>query len=285
MAAPTKKIFTIGLNAVRIYDLDQDNGYMAATAATSAYDGLSPAPVAFEYSHPDPETINHPGNNQVLQQDALPSLESSSGTLQISRLDHDTVSILTNTLVNTFGDVNSIGWRTNQQGTEPTVALVAYAQGKTPAGLRVWSTYVFPKCVIIPKPKGMSREQENLQFFVQPQFSTAHLVGLTYGATTDGYTSAELNEYQSNYRLHFASWLVGATETTFPFAATLNYTNNGSAGITVTKNGTLMTYAATAALDTEYYADASGITFGAALTNGDVVQAMYELADSALDVE
>jgi len=285
MTAPTKKIFTVGLNAVRIYDLDQDTGYMAATSATSAYDGLSPAPVAFEYSFPDPETINHPGNNQVLQQDALPSLESSSGNLQVSRADYDTIAVLTNTLVNVFGDVNSMGWRTNQQGNEPTVALVAYAQGKTPAGLRVWSTYVFPKSVIVAKPKGMSREQENLQFFVQPQFSTAHLVGLAYGATTDGYTSAEMNEYQSNYRLHFASWLVGATETTFPFNVNLPYTNNGSNGITVTKNGTLMTYAATPALATEYYADASGITFGAALTNGDVVQAMYELADTAIDTD
>ena len=45
-----------------------------------------------------------------------------------------------------------------------------------------------------------------------------------------------------------------------------------------------MTYGATADA-THYTADADGITFGAALTNGDKVVALYELADTAVDVE
>ena len=45
-----------------------------------------------------------------------------------------------------------------------------------------------------------------------------------------------------------------------------------------------MTYGATADA-THYTASATAITFGAALTNGDKVVAMYELADTAVDVE
>lgn len=161
MAAPTKKIFSVGLNAARIYAIDQDTGYPDATNAT-AYDGFSVGgPVTFTYEPPDPEVISHPGNNQVLQQDSLPSLDASSGTLEVSRTDVDTIAHLTNTNVNTtlMTNVNSIGWRTNQQGTEPTVAFVTYAQSKTPAGARAWSTYCFASRLSPrnPKAKAASR--------------------------------------------------------------------------------------------------------------------------------
>jgi len=287
MTAPTKKIYTVGLNAVRIYELNQTTGYINGSSGATAYGGLSVGgPVVFEYSPPDPESIFHPGNNTVLQRDVLPSQDTSSGSLEVSRTDYDTIVAINNTNVRTFGDINSIGWGSNQAGTEPTVALVAYAQGKLPSGARSWSTFVFPKSIIIPKPKGMSRDQQNLKYFVQPQLATSHLTGLAYATSTDGYTSTEFNEYQSNYRLHFAQWQTTVSaETTYTFDTDLPFVNLGSGSITVTKNGTLMTYAATAASADEYSANATTITFGAALTSGDIVVAMYELADTAVDVE
>ncbi|TXH55247.1 MAG: hypothetical protein E6Q97_09195 [Desulfurellales bacterium] len=285
MTAPAKKIFTVGLNAVRIYEIDQDDGSVASTNAT-AYDGLSVGgPVTFSYEAPDFERIAHPGNNIVLQTDALPSLEASTASLEVSRSDMDTIAALTNVNVhNIVTDINAIAWQTNQQGTEPTVALLTYAQAKTNSGTRAWSTFIFPKAIIIPKPKGMSREQANHTYFVQPQSASKHLYGVALNITDDGCTNAEVIEYQSNYRLHVAGWTTTATETAYTFDTSLPYTNNAGAGIIVTKNGVKMTYGATA--DTTHYtATASGITFGAALTNGDKVVALYELADSAVDVE
>jgi len=286
MTAPTKKIFTVGLNAARIYNLDQSTGYIKAANAT-VYNGYSVGgPITFTYEPADPEVISHPGNNQVLQQDSLPSLDPSNGKLEVSRTDADTIALLTNTKVNNtlMTNVNSLGWRTNQQGTEPTVAFVTYAQAKTNAGVRAWSTFVFAKSVITPKPKGQSREQQNHQYFVLPQFSTSHLVGVAYSANDDGFTSTEVNEYQSNYRLNFAAWKTTSVETEYTFDANLQYSGNAGTGIVVTKNGTKMTYGVTAD-STHYVATASKITFGAALTNGDIVMAMYELADSAVDVD
>lgn len=286
MAAPAKKIFAVGLNAVRIYELDQDDGSIASTNAT-AYDGLSVGgPVTFSYEAPDFERIAHPGNNIVLQTDALPSLETSTASLEVSRSDMDTIAALANVNVhNIVTDINAIAWQTNQQGTEPTVALMAYAQAKTASGTRAWSTYIFPKAIIIPKPKGMSREQSNHVYFVQPQSASKHIYGVALNATDDGCTSAEVIEYQSNYRLHVAAWTTTATETEFSFDAAQQYTANAGNGIIVTKNGVKMTYAASPSGATQFSTTASKITFGAALTNGDKVVALYELADSAVDVE
>lgn len=283
MTAPTKKIFTVGLNAARIYEL-ASTGWIAPTNAT-VYNGLSVGgPVSFEYAPPDPQSIVHPGNNTVLQRDVLPSQDVSSGTLTVSRTDYDTLQALMNVNVRVFGDINSIPWGSSQQGTEPTVALVVYAQGKLPTGVRSWSTYVFPKCVIIPKPKGMSREQQNLSYFVQPNLAESHLTGLALATATDGCTAAEVIEYQSNYRVNFAAWKTTATEVDYVFDTDLPFSASGAGGITVTKNGVLMTNVSTAN-STSYQVTALKITFGAALTNGDIVVAMYELADTAVDVE
>lgn len=284
MAAPTKKIFTIGLNAVRIYELDQGTGWINGSTGATAYGGLSVGgPTTFVYEPADPQSISHPGNNSVLQRDTLPSLDSTSASLEISRTDYDTIVALNNTNVYSLGNFNIVGWGSNQQGTEPTVGLVTYAQGKLPSGARCWSTYVFPKAVIIPKPKGMSREQQNLKYFVQPQSSTSHLIGAAFTIGNEGYTAAEFNEFQSNYRLHIAQWKTVGTEVDYTFDVNLPYTAN-SGGIQVTKNGLLMTYGVTADI-THYVATATKITFGAALTAGDVIVAMYELAETAVDLE
>jgi hypothetical protein len=284
MTAPAKKIFTVGLNAARIYDLDQDSGRLAATGAT-VYNGLSVGgPMTFSYEPPDPTSIVHPGNNMILQRDSLPSQDTSSATLEVSRTDYDTIALLSNTKVRVFGDVNSIGWGTNQAGTEPTVALVTYAQGKLTTGVRSWSTYVFPKATITPKPKDQSREQQNAKYFVQPNVVTAHLTGLAATISDDGFTATEVFEYQSNYRLNFATWATTAgVEVDYIFDTLLPYAANAGTGITVTKNDVLMTYGVTAD-STHYVATASKITFGAALTSGDIVVAMYELAESAVDI-
>ena len=130
----------------------------------------------------------------------------------------------------------------------------------------------------------MAREQQNLKYFVQPQMSTNHLTGLAFTTADDGATSGEVVELQSNYRIHFAAWKTTSVEAIYSFDTDLPYTANAGAGITVTKNGVIMTYGATADA-THYTATATAITFGAALTNGDIVVAQYELADTAVDVE
>lgn len=284
MTAPTKKIFVVGANAARVYNLDQDTGLIESSNAT-VYNGVSLGGfITLNYEPTSPESIAHPGNNGVLQRDSLPSLDASSGTLEVSRTDFDTIALLTNTKVRAFGDILSVGSGTNQQGTESTVMLVAYAQGKLPSGVRGWLTHVFGKCTLIPKMKSLVREQNNHQYFLQPQYSTGHVTGLAYTINDDGFTSAEVSTYQSNYRLNFAAWKTTSTETEYSFDTNHPFVNLGSGSIVVTKNGTLMTYGATADA-THYTADASKITFGAALTNGDIVRCMYEMADTAVDVD
>lgn len=285
MAAPSKKIFSVGMNAARYYLLT--NGYPAASNAT-VYSGVSiGGPISLVLETTDPEVVTHPGNNAIQQYDVLPSNGVAGGTLTVSREDADTIAAFSNTKVATVGAfANLIGWQTSQQGNEPTVGLVAYDQAKDVSGNRVWRTHVLPRAVIIPKPKGMARERADIVYNVQPQVCTASLTGLAFNASDNGFTTAQILTYTSAHRLNVCAWVATSPSglTSFDFDADLPKYVTGDFGIAVYKNGALMTYGATA--DTTHYtATTTGITFGAALTAGDVVTCLYEIADTAIDID
>jgi hypothetical protein len=277
MAAPTQKIYVAGLDAVRIYELNQSTGLITSSSGVNS--GIKVGgPVSFAYEIPAPESIAHPGNNGVRQRTSLPSIEAANGTMDVSRTDAATIALLSNTKVRQFGDVNSIGWATNQQGSEPNVMLVAYNRGKDNGGSAIVSTYVFPQATIIPGSKGKSREQSSHVYTVQPQICKTHPTGLAFIAGTDGFTTAEYIEYQSNHRLTFAAWVATSAQTAFDFDTELPFVT-GSGSITVTVDGVLKTYT------TDYTADANGITFGTGLTADAIVRVMYEFADAAVDFD
>jgi hypothetical protein len=274
MSAPAKSIFVVGLNAGRIYAISGD--YPAATSPSTAYVGLPiGGPMVFEYSPPDPSPIQHPGNNTILQRDVLPSEETSTATLTVSRIDYDTLVLLMNTKVKVVGESNRIGWCNDQAGNEPTVALVLYQQGKLKDGTRGWHTYVIPRCIIIPKPSGMSRERLDVTYNVYPQSSTQDLAGVDFTVANDGFATTEILDYESNYRLHWEFFKADGLTKIFTFNSNLPAVN--TAGMVVYDNAVAQT-AGAVTLTT------SNITFGTSVTTNNIVAIHYELAATADDL-
>jgi hypothetical protein len=283
MAAPSTKIFSVGMNGARYYT-QTAAGYPGATN-TTCYSGVSiGGPISFLPDMTEPETVMHPGNNAIQQYDVLPSNGISSGQVLVSREDAAAIAAFSNTKVHTVGSfANAIGWNTSQQGTEPTMGFMAYDQAKDTAGLRVWRTHMF-RCIIVPKIKGMSRERGDLSYNLQPLVSSTYLTGLAFTANDNGFLTAQIVTLTSSRRLALAAWVTTATELAYTFDADLPKYITGDAGQAVYKNGALMTYGTTA--DTTHYdATTTGIEFGAALTNGDVVTCLYEIADTAIDID
>jgi hypothetical protein len=119
---------------------------------------------------------------------------------------------------------------------------------------------------------------------ITPQICGAHLTSLPFNATDNGFLTAQIVTYTSTHRLAFSAWKTTATETEYNLDASLPAATTGGVGMVVYKNGALMTYGATADA-THYTATTTKITFGAALTNGDMVTTMYEIADTAIDID
>jgi len=286
MAPPTKKIFSVGLDAARYFALTSA-GYPAATNATP-YSGVSiGGPISLALETAAAEVITHPGNNTILQYDVLPGNGITGGTLTVSREDADAIAAFTNTKVHALGAfANAVGWNTDQSGQNPTMGLVAYDHAKDPSGNRIWRTHVIPRCIITPQIKGMARDRGDLVLEVQPQRSTSYLTGLPFNVSDNGFTSAQIITFTSYYRLAFAAWVATSPSglQTFLYDTDLPKRITGDGGQVVYKNGVLMTYGADAD-NIHYDGTTLQIEFGAALTAGDVVVAMYEIAETAVDID
>jgi hypothetical protein len=280
MAAPTQ-IFVAGMNAARIYALSGD--YPTGGTATP-YDGLVVGgPVSLELTFGDPTTIIHPGNNIVLQQDVFPTADPTTGVLTVSRLDHATLAFLMNTKAPAIGNLSMIGWGTDQQGNEPTVALLAYQQAKTPSGDRAWHTYVIPRCVIIPKPSSlMNRDRSDMVYNVSVQNSTQHLTGVDFSVSVDGYTSGQMVDIQSYHRVHFAQFTSVSNATVFTFDTLLPAYADAVAKVSI--NGAAYCTEGAGADVQHAVSTKTNVTIGAATTTGDKVVVMYELDDTISDL-
>jgi hypothetical protein len=231
------------------------------------------------------ETIVHPGNNTALQYDVLAGDGINSGQMTLSREDAATIAAFGGTKVHVINSfANAIGWNTSQEAARPSMAILAYDQAKDTSGNRVWRTHMIPHCIITPNIKGMKKERGDLIYELQPQVSSAYLTGLAFSVANNGFSTAQVITLTSSHRLTVAAWVTTATETEYVFDTDFPKYVTGAPGIEVYKNGIAMTYGATADT-THYVATTTKITFGAALTNGDVVTALYEIDDTAIDID
>jgi hypothetical protein len=275
MAAPSKKAFGVGLNGAYIIPLTTA-GYPAATNAT-AYEGLAVGgPATLEVTTPDPTQIVHIGNNAVLQRDQLPSTDTSSAVLSVSRQDLDTLAAVTGTKVHTVGDLNMLPVQTSQQGLEPTVAFLAYQQVKDEDGNRRWATWVFPKVTISPKTGSLNREARSLTYNITPNISKKTVAGTALTLADNGCISHEYMIYESNYRIGVVAWVGDNSDVDFAFPTNRQAAVASADNVRVYVNGTLQTSGVTYATD--------DVTFGVAPAAGAVIVAIYDLADAAVDV-
>lgn len=275
MAAPSKKAFGVGLNGAYIIPLTTA-GYPNATAAT-VYEGLAVGgPASLEVTLPDPSQIVHIGNNAVLQRDQLPSTDTSSAVLTVSRQDLDTLALITGTKIQVSGDMNMLPMQTSQQGLEPTVGFIAYQQVKDENGNRRWATWIFPKVVISPKPGSLSREARTLTYNITPSITKKTIAGTSLTVADNACVSAEFMIYESNYRIGVVAWLGDNSTVDFNFPTNRQAAVASADNIRVYVNGTLTTAGITPETD--------DLTFAVAPAAGAMIVAIYDMADSAVDV-
>ena len=186
MARATGKQFSVGMRRAVVFELDAD-GYPAATG-TSAYQGFEViSPKAYTLTIPDVRKITHLGNDRVLALDFLPPTEAPSAELRTGADDNELNAFLTN--VNTFavGEADVMGYQTDQQGSEPDVAMMFTQQSLATAGKqRHYRFHIIPKSRAIPMPAGMDENAAEVRYAVAPNPSTTHIWGTALVTGTEG---------------------------------------------------------------------------------------------------
>lgn len=278
MAAPGKKIFPLGLEAGRIYKLNTDG--LPAASSTAPYDGVAiGGPTVFAMENVEREQVAHPGNNGVLQYDSLPGIAPLAGSLAGSRIDLDTLALVTDTTVRVTGETNRVLRMTDTEDAGlPDFGLVLYTQAKGKTGsTRTYLTKVFPSVTLAPQNSGMQRERQDPTNY-QITFSkvTADLTGEDFTALADGALSGVYLEMESYYRQHYVAFLADGTEDEYSFTATLQAANTTDMQVYV--DGVERTTNLTKAT--------SKITFTSSIPAANsLIVVRYPLATTAVDIE
>jgi hypothetical protein len=272
MGAPSGNTYPVGFRHARVYALDS-NGVPAATA-TTPYEGLEiAAPKAYEFTIPDARRIAHTGGDRVNAQDVLPRLEVSSATLRAGRNDHDVYAVLTNTKKATIGESVFIGYGTDQQGAEPTVALLCYQQAKeVGTGVRTYRAFHVPSTQAIINPASMNENAPEFVFSLLPSAVDHYIDGTAFAVATEGYAEAEVQESITFGRPHICAWKGDNTVTEFDFPADKPATAVGKVHrvTSIATDGTVTNITATATITTTKI---TPLTKPAA---GEIIVAWYE---------
>lgn len=279
----TKQAAGSGFRHCRIYELDGNGFGLVPATGADGYEGVwFSLAKALTITVPDPQIMQHVGDDRVGGVDLLPPTEAISAELRTGKTNLAVDAILSNINVVALGEMQVSGAGTSQQGTEPQICILAYRQAididpeSATKGARRWYWVLMTKALVFPRLAAMEEQavDENT-YTVQPMVFSKYPWGIAFELATEGFTDAQLIRGISQFRPHLEYWEGDAAVVAFDFKADLQaaestrvkvYHYVALTGVTTDVTGTVTITTA-------------DITFGAAPAADDIVTAFYEIAD------
>ena len=222
MAVPAKSVGA-GFRHAQVCALDPDTGLLLASVAGAiAYEGLVIEMArTLTLTAPDPQIIQHPGDDRVGQVDLLPPTEAYSAELHTGKMNLTLDALLSNVNVVTLGDMKLALSGTDQQGLEPQMMLLGYRQAldsdpdSSTYGQRLWEWVMFPSTRLFAKPGSMEAGGDDEHTYtVQPSIVTSYPWAIAFTAGVEGATEGQIIRGISRGRPHICNWLIDAVPTT-----------------------------------------------------------------------
>jgi len=278
MAAPANIKSGVGFRHCQIFTLTT-SGLLAAVDDT-AYEGLQISGArGLTLPIPEPQQINHYGDDRIFAVDRLPPNESISGTLTVGKNNFDVDALITGQNVVTIGETKFFGRATDKQGSEAQVCMIAWRQtlDTTPGASRVrrWDVRLMPVCQIIPmNPSFDASNPEEMTYTVRPQVVSAYPWGIPFAEGVEGYTEGQLIDATTEYKPKLIAFLGDAAAVAFslPAAAPAVSTAKMQVWHTVAATGVTADVTGTVILAVD------SVTFALAPAAGDTITVWYEYA-------
>lgn len=266
MTAPSGSQLAVGARSGWLFELNAAG--LPAASSTTVYEGLELKGLkAADLNVPAPRTISHAGNDRVLANDFLPSLEPITGEVRVAALSLDVNAKVMNVKKFDVGEVSFMPYGTDQQGNEIDVALMTFQQSlDTSSKLRRWRTIIAPKIRAISIPSGMNENPNEQRYQIVSNPTTKHLWGTTLAAGTEGATEAAFLEGMATYRPKVVSWKGDGTATEFLFPTDKPIADTTK--IATFKDGVIVSSGLTVT--------STKITFAVAPSNGAIIVSLYE---------
>ena len=219
MANVTGEMYAVGARRAVVFELDA-NGYPNAVAPVgTAYEGIELLGVkGFELNFPAVRKVTHVGNDRVMAYDFLPAIEGAGGTLTVAGRDLGLDAMIAGVTEVTLGESRFIPQITDQQGSEPDVAVFVIQQAKDASSRsRRYRYQIIPKCVISAVPPGMTENPAESKYEIAISPTTKHLWGHTLTVAHEGCTEASVVEGMSEGRPNIVAWIGDNSEQHFAF--------------------------------------------------------------------
>lgn len=266
MSSPSGNQLAVGARSGWLFELNAA-GLPAATS-TSVYEGLELKGLkASDLNVPAPRTITHAGNDRVLANDFLPSLEPITGEVRVANLSLDVNAKVMSVKTFDVGEVKFMPYGTDKQGSEIDVALMTFQQSlDTTSKLRRWRTIIAPKVRAISLPSGMNENPNEQRYQIVSNPTTKHLWGTTLSDATEGATEAAFLEGMATYKPKVVAWKGDGTATEFLFPTDKPIADTTK--IATFKDGVIVSSGLTVT--------STKITFDVAPTSGAIIVSLYE---------
>src|SRR5574341_97823 len=127
--AATKIASGAGLRHVRYWLLDTDGNPSGAQSGSDGYSGVRIQGVkTFQANIPDVQPIRHTGDDRVFAQDHLPPTELETATITTGKSNLTVDADLVGLTINSLGDMQILGYGTDQAGFESQVMVYGWRQ-------------------------------------------------------------------------------------------------------------------------------------------------------------
>lgn len=266
MADTSGKQRSVGLRSVQIFELDT-TGFPSGAVDATIYTGLDlEGGRVFNITNGSPRRIDHDDNDVVQQVDYLPPTEGSSGELRVGIDNQPVNAVLMGVEEYTVGEAQMLDWSTNQQGSEPDVALVMYQQAlDTTTSLRRWRGFIADKTRCIPNPSSFGEKSETV-YNIALSPSANHVWGTARTVAEEGNTKAAFATGMFEGKPRFGFALGDASTVAFTFSTDEQAISVDKVEVWV--NGVLTSAGITVAT--------TGVTFDAAPANGAKIAIKWE---------
>lgn len=220
MAAPNKISSGVGFRHAQILLLDA-NGIIYSTG-TTAYEGIRISGAkALTLNDPEPQQIQHMGDDTIFAVDSLPPTESITGELRAGKQSEELDAIIANVNTVEVGESVLYPIGTDRKGDENQVAMLAYRQavdtdpGSTTYGKRVWQLRLFPRCYVIPRESGFEDTPEERAYAIRPQFINQYPWGIQLSLENENVLRAQGFRGVAEYKPKLVGFVTDGTKTSF----------------------------------------------------------------------
>jgi hypothetical protein len=172
---------------------------------------------------PEPEFVEHFGDDRIFAVDLLPAKSSMTGELRTGKVNDTVDAMVTDNQSFTIAEAKLFPIATDKRGDENQVGMLVYRQSldtdpdSATYGKRLWEFKILPRTFIVPREGGMGESPEEKAYTIRPMVVTQHLWGEAFSSAVEGCSEAQALRGVSEYKPHIVAWTTNGAATNFAF--------------------------------------------------------------------